>query len=92
MGEGLIVNKESYRMTKMADQKQFRIEVFVDVNAADNEDAKGQVEEMIVAIPNSYVGDITDMSNKIDLFGEDGRDDDASLDAMAAEVGAERDE
>jgi len=89
------MNKESYRMTKMADQKQFRIEVFVDVNAADNEDAKGQVEEMIVAIPNSYVGDITDMSNKIDLFGEDGRDgrdDDASLDAMAAEVGAERDE
>lgn len=86
------MNKHSYKMMKTADQKRFRVAVFIDVNAADNEDAKGQVEEMISAIPNSYIGDVTDMSNPIDLFGEDGGDDDASLNAMAAEVGAEREE
>lgn len=68
------MDKKSYRIRKMADQKQFRVEVFIDVNAADEEDAQGQVEEMIVAIPNSYLGEVTDMSALKGSLGEGASD------------------
>ena len=74
---------------KIADQKRFRVAVFIDVNAADEEDAKGQVEEMIAAIPNSYIGDIIDMSNPMDLFGEDGGDSPEPTPSDISELGGE---
>jgi hypothetical protein len=63
--------ENSYQYRKIADQKRFRVAVFIDVNAADAEDAQGQVEEMIVAIPNSYIGDVTgfDMDDIPGMFG-----------------------
>jgi hypothetical protein len=64
------MSKESQIFRKLAEQKQFRVEVFIDVNAADEEDAQGQVEEMIVAIPNSYIGEVTDMSELKGSLGE----------------------
>ena len=70
MGKRLTMNKKSYRVRKTAEQKQFRVEVFIDVNAADEEDAQGQVEEMLVAIPNSYTGEVTDMSELKGSLGE----------------------